>query len=119
MSNFNRLQNRAQDAYNELCSLYGDHNAQFLMKVRGACCPVVARLAREFGRSRAAVKAVQEYRSLTSLRGGYLKLMTACHNDGQVRRLVENVGRGGRKLSPWEIDTAVAVVLAVIDAKGV
>lgn len=118
MSNFNRLQNRAQDSYDVLCSLYGDHNAQFLMKVRGACCPVVARLAREFGRSRAAIKAVQEYRSLTSLRGGYLKLMTACHNDGQVRRLVESVG-DRRKLSPWEIDTAVAVVLAVIDAKGV
>lgn len=116
MNNFNTLQ-RSQDAYNTLCKLYGERNAQILMHIRGACNPWVGRLARRMGTSKEAVKAAGEYRNLHSLRGGWLKLMTACRNDGKVKRLIDDAGCG-RKFTPWEIDTAVAVVLAVIDAKG-
>lgn len=109
-------QGRAQDAYGRLCSLYGEHNAQALMRVHGACEPRVALLARALGRSLAAVNAVREYRFLTSLRGGYLKLMTAARNDGSVKRVVDEAGRG-TKFSAWEIDTAVAVVAAVLERR--
>lgn len=110
------VQGRAQDAFARLCSLYGEHNAQALMRVHGACEPRVALLARALGRSLAAVNAVREYRYLTSLRGGYRKLMTAARNDGNVKRVVEQAGRG-TKFSPWEIDTAVAVVAAVLERR--
>lgn len=109
-----RAQQRARDAYDALCSLYGEHNAQALMRVRGATQSSVARLARAMGRSIAAINAARNYRFLTSLRGGYLKLMTACNNDGAVRRLLDGAGAGHR-LAAWEIDAAVNVVLAVVD----
>ena len=102
-------QKAAQDAYATLCSLYGDHNAQTLMRIRGACQPRIAVLARRLGRSRAAVKACVEYRTLVSLRPGYMRLMTAAHGDGSVKRLIATLGR----FTPWEIDTAVAIVAAV------
>lgn len=110
-----RVQERARDAYGVLCDLYGAHNAQVLMRVRGATQPSVARLARAMGKSLAAISAARNYRFLTSLRGGYLKLMTACNNDGAVRRLLDGAGAGHR-LAAWEIDAAVNVLLAVLDA---
>lgn len=105
---------RSQDAYATLCRLYGERHAQALMKVRGACCPNVARLALAMGKSRAAVNAAHDYRILGSLRGGYRKLMTACRNDGSVKRIVDSAGNGCR-FQPWEVDTAVSVVLAIVD----
>lgn len=112
----NLFMRRAMDSYNALCSLYGECNAQLLMKVRGACNPIVAQLAIAMGRSLAAVRAAREYRRLTSLPGGYMRLMTACRNDGAVKRLIATIGQGHR-YSPWEIDTAVAVLLAALDAQ--
>ena len=108
-------QDRARDSYKTLCSLYGEHNAQSLMRVRGAAHPFVARLARAMGKSAAARNAVRNYRFLTSLRGGYLRLMTACHGDGAVRKLVDSSGAGHR-FSAWEIDAAVRVVQVVMDS---
>ena len=108
---------RAQDAFATLCDLYGAHNAQTIMRIRGSCSPRVAKLALAMGRSRAAVNAAREYRRLLSLRGGYLKLMTAARNDGSVRRVVDSAAAevAGKKFSAWEVDTAVAVLLAVVD----
>ena len=106
----------ARDAFATLCGLYGDHNAQALMGVRGACVPRVARLARAFGKCEAAVKAAVEYRRLASLGRGYLRLMTAAKGDGTVKRLIAEAGEG-RNFSAWEIDTAVNVLLAVYDAQ--
>ena len=108
---------RAQDAFATLCSLYGAHNAQAIMRIRGSCTPRVARLALVLGRSRAAVNTARVYRQLSSLRGGYLKLMTAAKNDGSVKRIVDSAAESvaGKRFSAWEIDTAVAVLLAVID----
>lgn len=118
LEGFSKGSARAQDAYCTLCSLYGEHNAQSLMKVRGACNPWVWRLARKIGTSKEAIKAAEEYRKLHYLRGGWMKLMTACNHDGKVKRIINAAGYG-RKFTAWEVDTAVSVVLAVIDAKGV
>lgn len=109
---------RAQDAFATLCALYGAHNAQAIMRVRGSCSPRVAKLALAMGRSRAAVNAAREYRRLLSLRGGYLKLMTAAKNDGSVKRVIDSAAaeEAGKRFSAWEIDTAVAVLLAVVDS---
>lgn len=109
-----RAQERARDTYGVLCDLYGAHNAQALMHVRGATQSSVARLARAMGKSLAAISAARNYRFLTSLRGGYLKLMTACNNDGAVRSVLESVS-SGRRFAAWEIDAAVNVLLAVVD----
>ena len=107
-------QERARDTYAVLCCLYGEHNAQALMHVRGATQSSVARLARAMGRSSAAISAARNYRFLTSLRGGYMRLMTACNNDGAVKRLVDAAG-AGRRFAAWEIDAAINVVIAVVD----
>ena len=107
----------ARDAFATLSSLYnGDANAQILMRVRGACAPRVARLARAMGRSEAAVKAAAEYRRLASLGRGYLRLMTAAKGDGTVRRLIAEAA-AGKNFSAWEIDTAVTVLLAIYDQR--
>ena len=108
---------RAQDAYATLCNLYGEGAAPLIMKIRGACDPNVARLARAIGKSLAAVRAALDYRILSGLPGGYRKLMTASRHDGSVKRLVDQAG-AGRNFRPWEVDTAVQVVLAVVDAGG-
>lgn len=108
---------RSQDAYYTLCRLYGDGAAPLLMKIRGACDPNVARLARSIGKSRAAVRAALDYRILSGLQGGYRKFMTAGKFDGVVKRVVDSAA-AGRKWKPWEIDVAVQVVLAVVDARG-
>ena len=105
---------RARDAYATLCSLYGEHNAQSLMRTRGACNPVVAKLAMAMGRSRPAIMAALAYRMLPALSGGYSKLMTAARGDGNVKRLLRTVG-GGRRYTSWEIDTAIQVLLVVVD----
>ena len=108
---------RAQDSFDTLCRLYGRGSAQLLMKIRGACDPRVATLARAIGKSRAAVRAALDYRILTCIPSGYRKLMTASRYDGSVKRLVDQAG-AGRNFKPWEIDTAVQIVLAVVDARG-
>lgn len=108
---------RAQDSFDTLCRLYGSGSAPLLMKIRGACDPHVATLARAIGKSRAAVKASLEYRILSGLRGGYRKFMTAGKFDGSVKRVVDSAA-AGRRWKPWEIDVAVQVVLAVVDAGG-
>ena len=105
---------RSQDAYATLCSLYGEHNAQSLMRTRGACNPVVAKLAMAMGRSRPAIMAALAYRMLPALSGGYAKLMTAARGDGNVKRLLRTVG-GGHRYTSWEIDTAIQVLLVVVD----
>ena len=108
---------RAQDAYATLCTLYGEGAAPLIMKIRGACDPNVARLARAIGKSRAAVKAALDYRILSGLQGGYRKFMAAGKFDGCVKRVVDSAA-AGRRWKPWEIDVAVQVVLAVVDAGG-
>jgi hypothetical protein len=62
------------------------------------------------------VNTARVYRQLSSLRGGYLKLMTAAKGDGSIKRIVDEAARAsGRRFSAWEVDTAVAVLLAVFD----
>lgn len=108
---------RAQDSFYTLCKLYGAGSAPLLMKIRGACDPNVARLARAIGRSRAAVKASIDYRILSGLNGGYRKFLAAGKFDGSVKRVIDSAA-AGRRWKPWEIDTAVDCVLAVVDARG-
>jgi hypothetical protein len=62
--------------------------------------------------SQVAVKAAREYRKLGSLRPGYLRLLTAAGGNRAVKALVASAAMG-REFSPWEIDTAVRVALAV------
>lgn len=109
-----KMMQRAEDAWSVLCSLYGERYAPALMKVRGACNPRVATLAKALGKSRAAAKAALVYRELSSLNGGYIKLMMACHNDGSIQKIIS---QAGGKFSAWEIDTAQRVLCAAIDAR--
>ena len=110
----NCAQDRARDSYDTLCVLYGSGNAQGLMKVRGACNPHVARLARAMLGSDSAIDAARVYGRLPGLGWGFGKLMAASGNDGSVRRVVVGASRG-RKFTAWEIDRAVNVVLRMID----
>ncbi|MBQ3342415.1 MAG: hypothetical protein IJG84_11005 [Kiritimatiellae bacterium] len=105
---------RARDSYDTLCCLYGDSNAQGLMKVRGACNTHVARLALAMIKSPKAVDAARVYGRLFGLRWGFGKLMAASGEDGSVRRVVIGASRG-RKFTAWEVDRAVEVVLKLID----
>lgn len=109
-----RAESRALDAYDTLCRLYGDERAQALMKVRGACVPRVARLARAMVNSRVAIFAAQEYMRLPALPSGYGRLMCASGGSREVAKMCSLAGLG-RRLSRWEIDTAVQVVLRLID----
>lgn len=105
---------RSMDAYDTLCRLYGEERAQALMKVRGACVPRVARLARAMASSRVAIFAAQEYMRLPALPTGYGRLMSACGGSREVAAMCAMAGFG-RRLSRWEIDKAVEVVLRLID----
>ena len=103
----------ARDSFDTLCRLYGDEqSAQALMRVRGSTSPKVARLAKSFLSSKAAVRAAREYGKLSSLSIGYGRLMAACNGSCEVRRAVANVCafyRCGR-MTPTEIDLAIQVV---------
>ena len=105
------------DAYDTLCLLYGRGRAQALMRTRGACHPRVARLARAMTCSRIAMFAAQEYKRLPSLPAGYGRLMAACGHSREVASLCAHAGLG-KRLSRWEIDTAVNVVLRLIDEEN-
>ena len=111
----NNTRKRSMDAFDTLCRLYGgEQRAQALMKTRGACNPRVARLVRSMVSSRIAVFAAREYMSLPSLPEGYGRLMTACGGSREVAHMCALAGLG-RRLSKWEIDKAVEVVLRLID----
>ena len=109
---------RAQDAYCTLCGLYGDADAQALMRIRGACCPRVARLAKAMLGTPAAVNAALEYQHLISLGIGYSRLTRAARGNRAVKSLLDAAG-GGRRFSPWEIDVAVAVVIAIKEGRRI
>lgn len=110
----NRIKQRSIDAYDTLCRLYGDGRAQALMKTRGACNQRVARLARAMVSSRVSVFAAREYMRLPSLPEGYGRLMAACGGSREVAQMCALAGLG-RRLSRWEVDKAIEVVLRLID----
>lgn len=84
------------------------------MRIRGATSPKVARLAKSFLCSKAAVSAAREYEKLGSLGVGYGRLMTACNGSCEVRRAVASVSTFYRcRLRPEEIDLAIQVVVAL------
>ena len=107
---------RAQDAFDTLARLYGEANAQLLMRTRGACCPRVARLAMALLKSQVAIKAARDYMALVSLHAGYYRLMAACRDNRQVKALI-SVASHGQRFSPWEIDKALAIVLTITGRK--
>lgn len=108
-----RARARARDAFDVMCRLYGDaHVAQALMRMRGACDAHVARLALAMRASPSAVKAAMGYGRLESLPWGYGRLMAAAGTDGRVAAVLRASG-GMRRFTPWEIHTAVKVVLVI------
>lgn len=109
------MKTAARDSFDTLCRLYGDEqSAQALMRVRGATSPKVARLAKSFLVSKAAVRAAREYGKLSSLSIGYGRLMTASNSSCEVRRAVAQVATFYRcRLTPQEIDLAIQVVVTL------
>ena len=106
------------DSFATLIGLYGSRkSAQALMRTRGACHPRVARLAKAILGSRIGVFAAKEYMNLPSLPGGYGRLMEACGGSREVAGICSYAGMG-RRLTRWEIDTAVSVVLRLIDEEN-
>ena len=107
---------RAQDAFDTLARLYGEANAQLLMRTRGACCPRVARLAMALLKSQAAIKAAHDYMALASLHAGYYRLMAACRDNRQIRALM-SVASHGQRFSSWEIDRAMSIIIMLTERK--
>lgn len=110
---------RASETFAALSGLYRSPMiAQAILngRLEGASNPKVVRLVTYLLSEKGARAWAREYRNLWSLNGGFRKLMTACRWNRRVQSLVALAGYG-RRMTAQEIDTAVSIVCAYIDAQ--
>jgi hypothetical protein len=120
MTSSSTSRDRAAETFESLSELY--HSpviAQAILNnnIEGASASCVVRLVSYLICEPNYKRFADSYRGLFSLRGGYRKLMRACRDNRRVQAIVALAGRG-RFINADNIDIAMRIILAMIDAEN-